>query len=159
MKTSSRWFNYIILNIFISALVTGTLIFFYDRYQRAQQKPVSLPDLSATQGQPADNSNLQLEIVSVIGAGLAETEIVVLQNKGPEAVLLTGWIMDGSSGASFTFPSVKIFPNGILQIHSTSGADSPVDLYWGRTQPAWNSADTVSLLDTAGSLITTYTIP
>jgi len=159
MKASTRWFNYILLNIFISALVTGVILFIYDRYQRSQLSPVVLPGQASTPGQSANPADLQLQIVSVIGAGVTETEVVVIQNKGLEAVLLSGWTLKNAAGDAFTFPTVNFYPGGSLQVHTAAGANSPVDFFWGRTQPAWQHGGSASLFDTSGNLRATYAIP
>jgi len=160
MKSRSRWFSYIILNIIISATVTGSVLYLYDRYQRSLVEPVTQPEiLQPTPGIPNSYGDLQLEIVSVIGAGVAETEIVVLQNKGQDSILLTGWVLKNGNGASFTFPQVKMFKDVIVQVHTSAGVDTPVDLYWGQNQAVWRSGDTVSLVDTQGVLRASYVIP
>jgi hypothetical protein len=157
---SPRWFYYILLNIIISALVTMTVLFFYDHYQRSLevQVPVIVPTPAVLIGGEV-NADLKMEIVSVIGAGAAETEIAVIQNKGENSVLLAGWILRSGDGTAYTFPQVKMFKDGILQVHTASGASTPLDLYWGRTDPVWRSGDTASLFDTQGNLRATYLIP
>jgi len=160
MKSRGRWFGYIILNILISAAVTGTLLFLYDRYQRSLVEPVLATKIvQPSPGVPSSNGDLQLQIVSVIGAGVAETETVVLQNKGQDSILLTGWQLKKSSGASYTFPQVKMFKDVIVQLHTAAGVNTPVDLYWGQTQAVWHSGDTASLVDTQGVVRATYLIP
>jgi hypothetical protein len=156
---SSRWFYYILLNIIISASVTATVLFFYDHYQRSLESPVAILATPDTQVQTAGNADLKLVIVSVIGAGVAENEIAVIQNEGEDSVLLTGWILRNGDGTAYTFPQVKMFKDGIVQVHTAAGANTPVDLYWGRDQPAWRSGDTASLFDTQGALRATYLIP
>jgi hypothetical protein len=160
MKSRSSWFYFIILNIIVSATVTFAVLYYYDHYYNS----TPLPTLGASISSPTsvtqvDLSDVQMEIVSVIGVGVPETEIVVLQNKGEDAVLLTGWILRNGEGISFTFPQVKMFKDGIVQVHTSAGANSPVDLYWGRTQPAWHSGDVASLFDTQGNLRATYVVP
>lgn len=150
---------YILLNIIISATVIGAVLFFYDRYQRTQESPTTASVLLPTPVEQVNYGDLKLEIVSVIGAGVADTEIAVIQNKGEDAVLLTGWTLRNGEGSSYTFPQVKMFKDGIVQVHSAAGANTPVDLYWGRNQPAWVSGDTASLFDTQGFLRATYVIP
>ena len=160
MKTRSRWFYFIILNIIVSATVTFAVLYYYDHYYRSTPQPsqsASIP--SPTSIQQVDLGDVQMEIVSVIGAGVAEIEIAVLQNKGENAVLLTSWILRNGEGTSYTFPQVKMFKDGIVQVHTGTGVDSAVDLYWGRTQPVWHSGDVASLFDTQGNLRATYVIP
>lgn len=160
MRSRGRWFAYILLNIIISAAITGSVLFLYDRYQRSLVEPVTPVEiLQPTPGVPANYGDLKLEIVSVIGAGVAETETVVLQNKGQDSILLTGWVLKNSSGTSFTFPQVKMFKDVIVQVHTAAGINTPVDLYWGQNQAVWRSGDTASLYDTQGVLQASYLIP
>jgi len=160
MKSKPRWFYYILLNIIVSAVVTLTVLYFYDNYRGAQvSSPIiaTLPQVS--QSVPVDLSQVNLEIISVIGSGLVVTEVVVIQNKGDEAVTLTNWALINGSRTIFTFPQVKMFKDGMLQVHSAAGANTAVDLYLGRTEPAWQSGDVASIVDTQGNLVTTYLIP
>lgn len=155
-----HWFYFIILNIIVSATVTFAVLYYYDHIY----KSLPLPSLSASIPSPTsveqvNLGDVQLEIVSVIGSGVAETEIAVLQNKGEDAVLLTNWILRNGEGTFYTFPQVKMFKDGVVQVHTSAGADSAVDLYWGRTQPVWHSGDVASLFDTQGNLRATYIIP
>ena len=159
MKSRSRWFAYILLNIFISASVTFTVMFLYDRYQGSQERPISVVSTPVSQLLPVNGSDLKLEIVNVIGAGVAETETAIIQNKGEDSVLLTDWVLKNGDGTSYTFPQVKVFKDGIVQVHTAAGANTPVDLYWGRNQPVWRSGDTASLVDTQGVLRASFLIP
>ena len=159
MKSRSRWFAYILLNIFISASVTFTVMFLYDRYQGSQERPISVVSTPVSQLLPVNGSDLKLEIVNVIGAGVAETETAIIQNKGEDSVLLTDWVLKNGDGTSYTFPQVKVFKDGIVQVHTAAGANTPVDLYWRRNQPVWRSGDTASLVDTQGVLRASFLIP
>lgn len=160
MKSRSRWFYFIILNIIVSATVTFAVLYYYDHYYKSTPVATlsaSIP--SPTSMEQVDLGDVKMEIVSVIGAGVAETEMAVLQNKGENAVLLTGWILRNSEGASYIFPQVKMFKDAIVQVHTSTGVDSAVDLFWGRAQPVWISGDVASLFDTQGNLRATYLIP
>jgi len=160
MKSRSRWFYFIILNIIVSATVTFAVLYYYDHYYNSTPVPaLSASNPSPTSVEQVNYGDVQMEIISVIAAGVAETEIAVLQNKGEDAVLLTSWILRNGEGTSYTFPQVKMFKDGIVQVHTSAGANSPVDLYWGRTQPVWHSGDVASLFDTQGNLRATYVIP
>jgi hypothetical protein len=159
MRSRSRWFTFILLNIIVSATVTGAVLYYYDHYKQAQVNPVTVSVLPTELAVQVNYGDVKLEIVSVIGAGVADTEIAVLQNKGEDAVLLTNWILRNGEGSAFTFPQVKMFKDGIVQVHTNAGTNTPVDLYWGRTQPAWHSGDVASLFDTQGNLRATYVIP
>lgn len=161
MKSRSRWFTFILLNIIVSATVTGAVLYYYDHYYKSTPTPIliatSPSPTSVQQGVVSDD--VQLEIVSVIGTGVAETEVVVIQNMGTDSVLLTNWILRNGEGTFYTFPQVSLFKDGTVQVHTSAGANTPVDLYWGRTQSTWHSGDTAALFDTQGNLRATYIVP
>jgi len=160
MKSRTRWFYFIILNIIVSATVTFAVLYYYDHYYNSSPMPtLGVLNPSPTSVPQVDLGDVQMEIVSVIGVGVPETEIAVIQNKGEDAVLLTGWILRNGEGTAFTFPQVKMFKDGIVQVHTSAGANSPVDLFWGHTQSVWHSGDVVSLFDTQGNLRATYMVP
>lgn len=163
MNSKPRWFYYILLNIIVSAIVTLTVVLLYDNYKGTQINSAiiaTLPTLpQITQSDPVDLSQVNLEIISVIGSGVVVTEVVVIQNKGDDPVTLTNWTLNNGSRTVFIFPQVKMFKDGMLQIHSVAGANTAVDLYLGMTEPAWQSGDVASIVDTQGNLVTTYLIP
>jgi len=39
------------------------------------------------------------------------------------------------------------------------GQNTPTDLYWGRTVPAWHSGELITLKDAAESVVDTYIVP
>ncbi|MFC2064669.1 lamin tail domain-containing protein [Chloroflexota bacterium] len=160
MNSKPRWFYYILLNIIVSAVVTLTVVLLYDNYKGAQVNSAIIATPSqVSQSVPVILSQVNLEIISVIGSGVVVTEVVVIQNKGDDAVTLTGWTLMNGSRSVYVFPQVKMFKDGMLQVHSVAGANTAVDLYLGRTEPAWQSGDVASIVDTQGNLVTTYLIP
>jgi len=160
MKSNTRWFWYILLNIIVSAVVTLTVLYLYDQYKGSQaNSPViaTLPQVSSSE--PLDLGQVDIGIVSVIGPGVVATEVIVIRNNGADAVTLTNWTLMNGSKTIFTFPQVKMFKDGTLQVHSVAGANTAVDLFLGRTEPAWISGDVASIVDTQGNLVATYVIP
>ena len=79
MSSRRRFYGYILLNILVSACVVLAFIYVYDRYFRSSP-PVTVPPLgtpsSGNQGGDA------LDIVSVVGAGVLETETLEIRNNG-----------------------------------------------------------------------------
>jgi len=153
-----RLFRYILLNIFVSAAVTGTILFFYDRSHRADLTPgVSIPPLAGTTSSPAADG--RVNIVSVLGAGTAASETVVLQNIGTAPLVLTGWQLKDRQGNAYTFPRLTLYPGGTLQIHTAAGEDTAMDLHWGRKEAAWSAGELVGLYDLSGVARAFYRIP
>jgi hypothetical protein len=160
MKSRSRWFYFIILNIIVSATVTFAVLYYYDNYYNLTPIPaLSALFPSPTSVEQVNYGDVQMEIISVIGTGVAETEIAELQNKGEDAVLLTNWILRNSEGTFYTFPQMELFKDGTVKVHTSAGVDSATDLYWGRTQPIWHTGDVASLFDMQGNLRATFIVP
>lgn len=103
-----------------------------------------------------------VEIDSVIGPGDLETEKVLLKHIGEGEFSLAGWQLAKHNGESYTFPlapALVLYKNGAVYLNTKSGADSVVDLFWGKEEPVWNSGDVVILLDPDGKTLDRYTIP
>ncbi len=155
MRQRRQLFFYLLLNVIVSACVTGTILFFYDRAYRPAAATVFTPT------QPALNVSVDanIEIVSIIGAGAASSEIVVIQNKGEEAVLLTDWFLQDGGGDLYTFPQLSLNPGGTVQVHTASGTNTAIDLYWGRVSSVWRSGGMARLYDPQGNERAQYSIP
>ena len=158
MDARRRLVSYLLINVFVSALVTGTAIYFYDRTQRADCKP-NLPDLTAATSQSGD---VNVNILGVIGAGTVTDERVVIQNNGDQKLILTGWFLEDNKGIIYTFPQspqLTLFPGATVQVHTKAGIDSLPDLYWGRTESVWTSGELAALYDPENIVRAFYRIP
>jgi hypothetical protein len=144
--TRRRLILYLLLNAFISATVTGIILFLYDRYAR--------PDCPGCVG-----AGTGVTILGVTGVGTAGSEIVTLQNIGEQEVVLTGWALRNGSGAAYVLPQLTLYPDGTVQVHTSEGEDSITDLYWNRTDPLWESGELTVLYDTQGLARAFYRIP
>lgn len=98
-------------------------------------------------------------IRTVDGIGLLVTEAVQLVNDSNTVVNLDGWRLERENGPSYTFRELSIFPGGNIWVHTTSGDDTSVALYWDQPAPVWQSGSVARLLDTQGSVIHTYPVP
>ncbi len=159
-----RLISYLLLNAFISACVTGTILFWYDRNLKATSPSVALQadleagaPLAGTDSAPASSANV--EIISVIGADNLAAETVILRYTGQGQIDLSNWQLKDEDGNIFLFPSIILVQNGAVQIHSTSGTGTPIDLYWSLAVPVWKSGETASLYNADGKLIVTYQVP
>ncbi len=99
-----------------------------------------------------------VEIGQVLGCGDLATEVVIVHNQGGVASL-EGWTLSDVEGNTFTFPALTIFTGAQVRVHSTVGSNTPGDLYWGRTEPAWNGGELITLRDAAGNVVHTYIVP
>ena len=155
MRSRRRLFYNILINIFVSALVTGTIIFLYDRAHRADCNNC-LPDTATT---VPGTGSLAVSITSVSGTGALDDEQVVIQNNGSQELILTGWTLKDSKGIIYTFPQLTLFPGGTAQVHTKTGIDKLPDLYWGRSAPVWQSGELAALYDAQNIARAFYRVP
>ena len=155
MDSRRRLVYYLLINIFVSALVTGTIIYFYDRAHRADCS-TALP--SATTVAPGDGT-VNVNIAGVIGAGTLADEQIIVQNDGSQELVLTGWYLKDDKGVTYIFPQLTLYPGAKVQVHTKSGADNLPDLYWGRTAPVWTSGELAALYDTQNIARAFYRVP
>jgi hypothetical protein len=159
-----RLFYFLLLNVFVSACVTSSILYWYDRNYRAVTLPqVSIPTASSNQGSGAAVATVQkglVQIVSVIGAGTLDAEAVVVKYNGEGELDLSGWhLKDTKGAATYTFPSFKLFKGGAVQVHTGNGTNTAIDLYWGQHDAAWQSGEAVLLTDTSGQAQDSYPVP
>ncbi|MEK6751327.1 MAG: lamin tail domain-containing protein [Chloroflexota bacterium] len=157
--------QYLLLNIFVSASVTGTILFWYDRNSRAanqpsvqQAAPVSGSDSSSTPIAELQ-TDVPIKISSVVGAGTFTSEIVVIKFEGAGQLDLASWQLKDEDGNTFTFPEITLYPNGAVQVHTTTGTDTVIDLYWGIGDAVWSSGENARLFDSQGNLRAVYRVP
>lgn len=99
-----------------------------------------------------------VEISEAIDVGNLEAEAIVLGNKGG-AVDLEAWTLSSGTGETYVLPALTLFTDGEIRIHSAEGRDTPRDLYWGRTEPAWREGELAALRDAEGNVVDTYIVP
>jgi hypothetical protein len=159
-----RLFLYLLLNVFVSACVTGGILFWYDRTYRATLVPV--PQAAPAQGATAapletlpPDADVPVEIVSVVGAGTLNAEVVVVRYNGDGQLGLANWQLKDDSGTTFTFPQLILYTDGAVQVHTASGSDTVVDLYMGLRDPIWESGEVAKLFDPQNNLRAIYRVP
>jgi LysM repeat protein len=119
--------------------------------------PTSGPALTATPTLLAQPAGMQ--IVTVVGAGDLNREHVVLERTGSGPLALAGWQLVGPDRTVYTFPRLTLFEGGAVNVYTRLGQDTVIDLYWGLGVPAWQSGDTVTLIDAQGVEQASFTIP
>jgi Lamin Tail Domain len=144
--TRRRLIAYLLLNVLVSILVTGMILFLYDRFGR--------PECAGGIGAEAG-----VVISGVAGPGDVDIEIVTLRNTGEDAVVLTGWTLRDGDETAYTFPSLTLFPGGSVQVHSGRGEDTATDLFWRVSSPVWESDELAVLYDTQGLARAFYRLP
>ena len=160
-----RLFLYLLLNVFISACVTGAILFWYDRNYRATMTiapqaaaPVQGETVTPLETLPPD-AEIPVEIVSVVGAGNLSAEVVVVRYNGEGKLELANWQLKDDNGNTFTFPQLTLYKNGAVQVHTASGSDTVVDLYMGLRDPIWESGESAKLFDPQNNLRAIYRVP
>lgn len=99
-----------------------------------------------------------VEIRTVSGVGDLEAETVTLVNQ-EGMVSLEDWTLSGPADDRFIFPALTLLSAGEVRVHSTTGTNTPRDLYWGRTESAWQRGELVVLRDADGNVVDTYLAP
>ena len=155
MNSRRRLVYYLLINIFVSALVAGSIIFYYDRNHRVECPAV----LVTATAPPGGAAGINVTMAGVIGAGRLADERIIIQNNGKQELVLTGWYLTDNHGNSYIFPQLTLFPGVGVQLHTIAGQDSPTDLYWGRSSPVWVSGELAALYDTQNIARAFYRIP
>ncbi len=160
-----RLFLYLLLNVFISVCVTSAILFWYDRNYRSvsisaiQPAAQALNQLSAPQATLNPQVDIPVEIVSIIGAGTLNAEWVVVSYEGEDQLNLARWELRDEDRHVFVFPQLVLHPNGAVQIHTASGTNTVIDLYWGESEPVWQSGEMAQLFDPSGNKRAEYKVP
>lgn len=157
-----RLLYFLLLNALVSACVTGTILFVYDRNLKATSAvpayaPPSEPEAGAAN--PGASSSEDVQIVSIVGADNLGAEVVILRYLGEGRVDLSNWQLKDEDGNIFLFPSITLANGGAVQLHTGAGTNTVVDLYWNLSAPIWTSGETARLYEASGKLIVTYQTP
>lgn len=161
-----RLFWYILLNVFVSACVTGAILFWYHQNYRVAVAPIPQAATPVQGGGTADpletlpsDAQVPIEIVSVTGAGRLEAEVVIVRYNGEGELGLANWQLKDDDGNTFTFPQLILYKDGAVQVHTASGSATVVDLYMGLREPIWESGEVAKLFDPQDNLRASYRVP
>ena len=150
-----QWIFFLFLNILVSALVTSAILYYYDRSHRT----ISSISTISTSTPVMVSDTVKVDIISVIGAGMASSEVVIIKNNGANSFNLNGWMLVNADGQTYTFPSFTIYSGATVQVHTTSGNDTFSDVYWDLTASVWQSGETATLYDPQNNTRGSYRIP
>jgi len=101
-------------------------------------------------------------IDSVVGAGDLESERLLLKHHGEGELSLVGWRLEDGQGDIFIFPQFPqliLYKDGAVNLHTKSGNNTIVDLYWGLNAPVWKTGVAITLKDPQGNVRATYIVP
>lgn len=121
--------------------------------------PTQTPNPQITSGTSAPTQEAKVVINSVISAGDLTSERVFLTRTGDGELNLADWKLEDEDGNGFVFPQLALYKDGAVNVWTTSGSATVVDLYWGMGNSVWESGEKVTLRDARGRVHTTYTIP
>ncbi len=141
---------YLLLNAFVSACVTLSILYAYDSQYRA---PASDEQPITTQ------SGATFEIAAIIGAGMLDSEMILIRNTGQSSADLQGWQISDEDGNLYTFNVLNLPASAAVQLRTSAGKDTVIDLYWGLSAPLWQPGKTATLLDPLGNARSVYQVP
>lgn len=143
---------YLLLNALVSACVTLSILYAYDSQYRtpaSNEQPLPL----TTQGDAI------FEIAAVIGAGMLDNEMILIRNAGQSSADLQGWQISDEDGNLYTFNVLNLPASAAVQLRTSAGKDTVIDLYWGLSASLWHSGKTATLLDPLGNVRSVYQVP
>ncbi|MCG2784077.1 MAG: lamin tail domain-containing protein [Anaerolineae bacterium] len=150
MLSRRRLLYYLLLNVFVSACVTLSILYVYENNYRAVTA-VSRPSVAG--------STAEFEIAAIVGAGLPDSEMILVRNTGQTTAELKDWQIRDADGNNYTFGALNLPANAAIQLRTAPGKDSVIDLYWGLSSSLWSSGETASLLDPDGNVRSSYQVP
>ncbi len=84
-------------------------------------------------------------------------EFIVIENRGTNALELTGWSLLDEGNNRYLFPNFILAPAAKVTLRSGVGENSASQLYWGSRRPIWNNdGDTIFIKDTKGRLVLSH---
>jgi len=109
---------------------------------------------------PSPSGNPAKPIIeSVLAPGDLANERVKITRTGLGELSLDGWWIEDGKGNVYHFPQLNLFEGGAVFLHTTKGLDSATDLYWGLSEPAWQSGEILILHDALGMERARYQVP
>lgn len=115
-------------------------------------------DQPATATPEPESSGAGVIISAVYDAGDLQNESIRLFNTGG-IVRMEGWTIDDGEGRIFTFPDFTFYSTGAVNLHTRSGVDTSIDLFWGLDEAIWEPGKVVTLKNADGDVISTFPIP
>lgn len=98
-----------------------------------------------------------VRIANVISPGQRQREVVSIMNEGGDAVNLENWTIQNGRGFSYKLPNITVFKEGFLNIYTTSGSNTPTDIFMRQNDSVWQPGDTITLMKD-GQPVSKFTI-
>jgi len=112
---------------------------------------------TATPGSEPITQGVIIRAVEGPGDLLAETVQII--NDLNRVVNLAGWVLDQEGGPSYTFGNLSLFAGNYIWLHTRSGEDTSIAVFWNREEPAWHSGSVLRLRNPQGTVVSTFTVP
>ncbi len=115
----------------------------------------------AAEGAAADYRPVAADLaLEVLNAGQYAAETLVIVNRQGQAINLTQWTVSTEQDGAYQFGQMPLLLRGeSVRLFSRAGTDTTYDKYWGRTPVPWNAGTAISLHDSTGAALLTYTVP
>jgi hypothetical protein len=163
-QTMKKLLPYLLLNIMVSALTMLAVILIWNAAHPTPILPGNLDTPASPQAIIAQPTTIPLdqptvEVQAVLIPGDLNNERVLIRNISQSALDLKGWSVKDENGNQYDFPTLTLFPGGVIGVYSAAGTDTSIALYWGRTDPVWQSGETVYILDPENNERAIFKIP
>lgn len=160
MRSKTRIYPYILLNVLVSALTTLLVLWIWDLTHKSEIPPIEQLPIAASSSAlatlpPADETLVEIE--NVFGIGIPDSESVHLVRVGSGDLWVTGWKLEDEDGNVYTFPQLN-FVGGSIDVFTRPGVNTPTALYWKLDKPVWRIGETVTLRDPEGTVRAKYLI-
>jgi LysM repeat protein len=100
-----------------------------------------------------------VEIATIENAGNLQSETVLVVNDSNLAFSLLGWRLEREGGFTYSFGNIALFPGNGVRVHTRSGEDTSIDLFWGQNDAQWEPNSTARLINSQGVEVFRYTVP
>jgi hypothetical protein len=100
-----------------------------------------------------------VSINAIIGAGDLTAEHVFITRGGTGELSLEGWQLVDENGNVYTFPQLILYQGGAVNVWTSAGSPTVIDLYWSLSQPVWTPGETATLRDAQGNIRATAKVP
>ncbi len=161
-----KLYPYLLLNIIVSALTMLIVLLIWNKTHPAAATVSQINKTSQsaansatpTQSLPPLDEQV-IEVQAVIVPGDLESERVLIRSVSASALQLSGWVVSNGKGEEYSFPSLTLYPGGVIALYTKSGTDTALEVYWGLDKAAWKNSATVTINDSAGHVRVEYDIP
>lgn len=116
---------------------------------------------TANSSQPAAGGTPTADSMTMViqnGNDLAQ-EAVVIINDSDLAFNLEGWRLEREGGPAYVFGNLPMFPGGSVRVHTGSGTNTSIDLYWSQQAALWQSSVQGRLINAQGVQLESFTAP